>query len=125
MLTIAQLEQRSCSTIGLEAYFDELHDFYEEEFGLVKEKLLHLEAPKAILNIAKTMRVARYREPKVLQQACFVYKMLTSCDQEDPVHIKTLYETSELISSLSYFNLDKPEFYQSFVKQVSKLFPAE
>ena len=66
MLTIAELERLSASTIGQEAYFDELHDFYEEEFKLVREKILHLEAPKAIINIAKTMRVARFRDPKVI-----------------------------------------------------------
>jgi hypothetical protein len=68
------------------------------------------------------MRLARFRDPKIIQQACFVLKMLTSYDQEDPVQVKTLYEMSELLATLTYFNIDRPDFMTSIVKQTLKLF---
>ena len=49
LLTTAQIEYQSASVIGQEAYFDELHEFYEQEFKLIKEKLIHLESTKALL----------------------------------------------------------------------------
>jgi hypothetical protein len=41
--------------------------------------------------------------------------MLTSCDQEDPVQFKTVFEMSELISSLTHFNKDKADFFKSYI----------
>lgn len=55
------------------------------EYSLAKEKIMDIQAPKALFNITNSMRVARYRDAKIVNQACFVYKMLSGCDVEEPV----------------------------------------
>jgi len=64
------------------------------------------------------MRVARFRDPKILQTACFVFKMLTSFDHETPPHVSTMYDVSEFLQVLSFFNQPKYDMYEAFVKQM-------
>jgi hypothetical protein len=81
----------------------------------VQEKILDIQSPKAISNVTNSMKLARYRNPKILQSSCFVYKMLTSCDLEDPPSVQTLYEMSDILQVLSFFNIQNADFYSSFL----------
>ena len=84
----------------------------------MNQKISDIQSPKANHSIVNSMRVARYRDPKILQTACFVFKMLTSFDHESPPHVSTLYDVSELMQVLSFFNQPKYDLYENFVKQM-------
>jgi hypothetical protein len=86
---------------------------------LVKDKLLDLQSPRAVLNITNSMRIARFKDPKILQTSCFVYKMLTSFDVEEPPHVSTLYGVSDLLQVLTFYNVPRYDMYESFVKQMN------
>jgi len=74
-----------------------------QEYEFVKQKVLDIQSPKSVLSIANSMRVSRYKDPKVLNQSCFVYKMLTGFDLDSVPNIHTLYEVSELLQVLAFF----------------------
>ena len=45
--------------------------------------------------------------------------MMTSFDLEEPIKVQTLYDVSEIIQCLAYFNVDKLELYTDFVTKLS------
>lgn len=46
--------------------------------------------------------------------------MITSFDHEHPVKVQTLYEVSDILQSLAYFNVDKQDFYADFINKLSE-----
>ena len=123
LAAVADLEKRSCGVIGQEAYFDDLHDYYFSEVAFVRGKVLDIESPKALVQIGRALRAARWRDSKLLSQACFVYKMITGFDtQPQP---KLLFEASELLSALSFFNQPKPDLYKALLSQTERLIAAQ
>ena len=45
------------------------------------------------------MKIAKFKDPKILSTSGFVYKMLTNFDVESPPHVNTLYGVSEILQT--------------------------
>ena len=57
---ISKLERNTCNLIQT-AYLDEVEDLYTSNFEyLLKELLMHLESPKACIQILDTLRIASF-----------------------------------------------------------------
>ena len=64
----------------LTAFLDEIDTFYKSEFAFLKEKTLHLESPKAVVQLAQALKIARFEDLKMLDELQTVYMVLTSFD---------------------------------------------
>eukprot|EP00347_Sterkiella_histriomuscorum_P011150 403373570 len=119
---IAKIEQKSSST-HLTPYFDELHDFYSSEYDFLKEKSLHLESVKAILNLSKALKISRYFDEQLLRNLSTVYKVLSNFDQLAQIpqlQINILQDASDLLNVFTFFNVQNQEMSLSLKKILKK-----
>lgn len=112
---IALLEQKSSNTLQQVPYYDEMQDFYSQEFDFVKTKVLDIQSPKALQQVNSSLKISRYKDVKLMQSVAFAYKMLTNYDIEVPPKIQTLYDVSEIIQCFTYYNVSATDIYKDFI----------